>query len=160
MLPSKIKEFDGYLIYPDGRVLNLKSQKFLKPYLMSTGYLAVGLRISSNKFKNVQIHSLIARCFVEGYTKGKEVNHIDANKLNNSIENLEWVTHKENVQHAKRMGLMKNNFSTSHNHIEAGRKGGRNTWLNLSPEGRKVRIKKLCEGRWPITSPKSLTDKQ
>ena len=54
-----------------------------------------------------QVHRLVARAFF-GNKEGFDVNHKDGNKQNNTISNLEWCTHKENMQHAFRTGL--NNF--------------------------------------------------
>jgi len=54
------------------------------------------------------IHRLVAKYFIENPLNLPEVNHIDGNKSNNSFKNLEWVTRKENVNHAFDIGLMKN----------------------------------------------------
>lgn len=53
------------------------------------------------------VHRLVARAFCKGYEDGKEVNHKDFNKQNNRAENLEWVTHMENMQHAWQNGRIK-----------------------------------------------------
>jgi hypothetical protein len=54
------------------------------------------------------VHRLVAKYFIENPLNLPEVNHIDGNKSNNSFRNLEWVTRKENVNHAFDIGLMKN----------------------------------------------------
>jgi hypothetical protein len=51
------------------------------------------------------VHRLVAQAFCSGYVDGLTVNHKDGNKLNNCADNLEWVTHSENVKHAYRTGL-------------------------------------------------------
>lgn len=71
----------------------------------SGGYAQVILCINS-KPKLFLIHRLVAEAFIPNPENKKEVNHIDGNKLNNSSLNLEWVTHKENIQHAVRTGLL------------------------------------------------------
>ena len=91
-------------------------EKIRKPKLNKhTGYLMVGLN-GKGKPKNVTIHSMVSKSFIENYPsqgkgKGKCTNHKDGNKLNNNLENLEVVTVAENVRH-----MFKNKLSTS-NHV-------------------------------------------
>jgi hypothetical protein len=76
----------------------------LKPYKLKTGYLQV--RLSKNgSSKGKTIHSLIATAFITNVNSKPCVNHINGIKDDNRIENLEWVTHKENMQHAVKTGL-------------------------------------------------------
>jgi hypothetical protein len=56
--------------------------------------------------KNILMHRAIAICFIPNPENLREVNHIDGNKANNSIDNLEWVSRKGNAQHAKKHGLL------------------------------------------------------
>ena len=64
---------------------------------------------------SIFVHRLLAICFLpnpfpDQYTFDQlQVNHIDGNKLNNDLNNLEWVTHQQNCQHAYRTGLRKDN---------------------------------------------------
>lgn len=71
----------------------------LKPTDNGKGYLRVKLT-KDNKSKRFMLHRIIAEAFIENPLKKRCVNHIDHNKKNNSIENLEWCTHSENVIHA------------------------------------------------------------
>lgn len=74
----------------------------LKQRETHNGYLRVKF-IKNKKIQKVRVHRLVAEAFIE---KPKlEVNHIDGNKKNNNVENLEWVTPKENKKHAWIMGL-------------------------------------------------------
>ena len=57
------------------------------------------------KVKNYTIHRLVAQAFIDNPKNKKEVNHIDGNKDNNMVNNLEWVTRQENQQHAYDTGL-------------------------------------------------------
>lgn len=75
----------------------------LKQRVGSCGYMVVQLR-RNGKNENRLSHTLVARAF-HGCAGTLEVNHIDGNKRNNSVSNLEYVTHKDNVQHAHRTGL-------------------------------------------------------
>ena len=79
----------------------------IKPNLKSNGYLQVGLRKHSQR-KYIGVHRLVAIHFIDNPENKPQVNHIDGNKQNNTVENLEWVTAKENQQHATRIGLRDN----------------------------------------------------
>lgn len=57
--------------------------------------------------KNHQIHRLVAKAFIPNPDKKPQVNHKDSDRHNNSVENLEWVTHKENIQHGIKHGNIK-----------------------------------------------------
>lgn len=57
--------------------------------------------------KNHYIHRLVAEAFIPNPLKKLQVNHIDNNKINNNLNNLEWVTPKENIQHAHNVGAIK-----------------------------------------------------
>lgn len=61
-------------------------------------------------WKNLLVHRLVAQAFVSNPENKKEVNHKDWNKLNNTVDNLEWMTHSENHIHKFRMLGFKNNF--------------------------------------------------
>ena len=80
--------------------LNTRKPKVLVPIKHHGGYLIVHL---GNKIK--MIHTLVAKAFLPNPNEKKFVNHIDGNKQNNIVDNLELVTSKENVNHAIRTGL-------------------------------------------------------
>lgn len=80
-------------------------EHILKPIKMNTGYYAVNLR-KSNTYRMINIHRIVAEAFVDGYSKIKDtVNHINGIKTDNRVENLEWVTHGENIALAWKTGL-------------------------------------------------------
>ena len=91
-------EFD-YLISSYGRVFSLKRQKMMNPTKKGNGYLHVGLRKNNTKYMFL-VHRLVAVHFISNDDEEKtEVNHIDENKENNHVENLEWCTREYNMKH-------------------------------------------------------------
>lgn len=95
-----INNFSNYEISTKGRVRNLKTQYILKGRKSKSGYLQVSIKNDiDGKFKNQYIHRLVAIHFIENPDNKREVNHIDGNKLNNILENLEWCTSSENQKH-------------------------------------------------------------
>jgi hypothetical protein len=97
-----IKSAPNYEISNNGSVRNTKTGKILKIATNNHGYHLVCLSYK-NKKQTAYIHRLIAEAFVSTDLdmRTSVVNHIDGNKRNNTIENLEWVTHAENVYHGK-----------------------------------------------------------
>lgn len=88
-----------YLITSYGRVWSIRTHRWLKYSVPSNGYAQVGLSLN-NKCTNYMIHRLVAKTFLQKPINKDYVNHIDGNKLNNCVNNLEWVTRSENEKHA------------------------------------------------------------
>jgi len=114
---EKIDGFDGrYSISNKGRVMrhyfvdrtgNAHKETILKPCAnKKLGYWMVTISYN-NKNHALYIHRLLALAFIPLMPGKNCVNHIDANRGNNDLSNLEWVTHRENIQHAASLGLMK-----------------------------------------------------
>lgn len=78
---------------------NLLEEKILKPAIQENGYCRIGLQ-KNNKRKSYQVHRLVALTFIPNLENKRTVNHIDGNKLNNNVNNLEWATDSENLKHA------------------------------------------------------------
>lgn len=87
-----------YRIYIDGEVWSVRSGKFLKQE-KSKGYKRVTLSLKGKK-KRFQVHRLVAMYFIENPLNKPCVNHIDGNKENNNLNNLEWCTYSENENHS------------------------------------------------------------
>ena len=76
------------------------------------GYAKVKFR-NQGKFKNHSVHVLVATVFIDNPENKPQVNHIDGNKLNNNVDNLEWVTAQENSIHASNTGLNDNAYAAT-----------------------------------------------
>lgn len=76
----------------------------LTPQIINSGYQKVML-YKNGEYKNALVHRLVAEAFVENPDNKKIVNHKDGDKTNNYADNLEWVTHGENMTHAYKNGL-------------------------------------------------------
>ena len=83
----------------------LRKGKILKQPLNRKGYPCVTIKYRNGRQKVVPSHRLIALTFIPNPENKPQINHIDGNKTNNKISNLEWCTPKENLDHAFRTGL-------------------------------------------------------
>lgn len=91
-----VKDHPKYEVSNYGNIRNKRTGKILKQILNRPGgYLRVGM-----DGKHQYVHRIVADTFFDGNHAGIDVNHIDGNKRNNHISNLEWCTRKENIQHA------------------------------------------------------------
>lgn len=99
-----IARYPKYEVSTEGRVKNTCTGTVLVASNDSRGYPSVTIRASDGQHtKNV--HRLVAETFLPNPENKRTVNHIDGNKRNNRISNLEWNTVSENVAHAYRTGL-------------------------------------------------------
>lgn len=95
-----IEGFDGvYSVSNYGEVRNNKTGKLMKPRKNETGYLRINLT-KNGKPKCMRVHRLVAQAFIPNPENKPEVNHIDFNRENNCVSNLEWVTNQENTQYS------------------------------------------------------------
>lgn len=101
-----IEGHENYSISDTGVVKNNTNGKILKPFETYNKYLRVNLN-----GKYLRIHLLVANAFLQN-RKGdcNQINHIDGNKANNNVSNLEWCTAKENIRHAHAIGIKPINY--------------------------------------------------
>ena len=99
-----ISGYNGtYQVNESGEVRNALSGRMLKQQRNRFGYMTVKL-FRHNHGKEYKVHRLVAIAFIENRNNKPQVNHIDCNRQNNCVENLEWVTCKENAEWAVKMG--------------------------------------------------------
>lgn len=96
-----IEAFEGYEVCNNGFVRNKKTGCILKPTANTWGYPSVTL-CSAVKRRNISVHRLVALAFIPNPEMLPEVNHLDENKWNNAVWNLEWTTKKANINHGTR----------------------------------------------------------
>lgn len=109
---KKIDGYPNYLVCSDGYVLNADTGTVLKGNVHhKTGYVKVTLYSRDHKPYHTLLHRIVATAFCERTSDKTEVNHIDGNKRNNAANNLEWISHSDNLKHAFDTGLMPNNTS-------------------------------------------------
>ena len=104
---SEIKGFENcgnYTIFDDGRIYSERKKSFLQPLYDTKGYQYIDIRYRKALLKCPKIHQLVMLAFSNQDPK-EQINHIDGNKTNNHISNLEWVTNRENREHAIENGL-------------------------------------------------------
>lgn len=87
-----------YIISKNGEVFNSKTNRYLKPRKIKGGYVRVVLYINKTKIEKT-VHRLVAELYLPNPENKPEVNHINNITDDNRVENLEWVTSKENNQH-------------------------------------------------------------
>ena len=100
--------YDNYVVFKSGEIFNLHGEE-MKGMIDKSGYKEVIMNGVTYR-----VHRVVAETFIKNGSMKPCVNHIDGNKLNNDVNNLEWVTHSENTIHAYNTGLEKKVFGEKH----------------------------------------------
>lgn len=116
-----INEFNNYAISNLGNIKNVKTGRVLKLCLNPRGYYSYTFYKKGIR-KTFRIHRLVAIYFIDNPNNLPYVNHIDGNKTNNRVENLEWCTAKQNDEHARRTGLKVQEKPVLAENVESGEK--------------------------------------
>lgn len=97
-----------YAVSSLGNIKSFKRgrERLLKPMIVAGGYCQIQLRING-KSKKFLVHRIIAQAFIPNPENKPHVNHINGDKHDNRVENLEWCTQSENLRHAVNIGLIK-----------------------------------------------------
>lgn len=102
---KQIKNFD-YEINKEGIIRRISNQRIKKSIIRKDGYIGIQLYISKTKHQTFQLHRLLAEAFIPNPNNKPCINHIDSNRSNNNLNNLEWATYSENALHGNRYGKM------------------------------------------------------
>ena len=99
---ADVKDYEGlYQVSNFGRVKRVTTGRILKDSKTTYGYLKVNL-YKNSVMSTKKIHRLVAEAFIPNPENKPQVNHIDENKTNNMLSNLEWITNKDNLNHGTR----------------------------------------------------------
>lgn len=107
-----LQEYKGIEVSSIGRIRKAANKRRKERILTEfpkdrDGYYRVSVQKLDGTWTSQPVHRLVAKAFISNPENKQAVNHIDGNRINNKIENLEWVTPKENVIHSFKFGLRK-----------------------------------------------------
>lgn len=108
MMIKNVVGYEGlYVVDENGNVFSVLSNRYKKPIKMASGYLYVHLHNGDGKGKLKRIHRIVAEAYLDNPCNYTQVNHKNGNKQDNHVNNLEWCSNVQNMQHAIKHGLFK-----------------------------------------------------
>lgn len=123
---KQVKGYEGiYSVNENGEVYSHIKKRFLKSIKLKSGYRSVNLYKNKIK-KKMLVHRLVAIAFIENPKNKPQVNHLDRNRSNNKVTNLEWCTAKENTVHSFKNGRTIWNKGKKSRSISESKKGSKN----------------------------------
>ena len=155
------KEYNGYMISDTGLVTNRFSTELQKTKRHKRGYVLAHI-VENGEKKWTLVHRLVAMLFVPNPDHKPQVNHIDGDKTNNNVNNLEWVTNVENRQHAVEHNLIARGDILSKKLTHTDVKNIRNEYIPYSKEHNQYSLAKkynvsqslimriVHNGRWKV----------
>lgn len=102
---TQIAAHPRYEISKDGVIRHIVTKRISTQRISPLGYINIRIRYLG-KNKQISVHRLLAITFIPNPNNYSDINHIDGNKQNNNLDNLEWCTRQHNILHAYRNGLM------------------------------------------------------
>lgn len=140
-----MKEHNNYEISNYGKVRNKKTGRIRKTTINNKGYEQIIVYINK-KPKTYYIHRLVASNFIENPNNYKEVNHLDENKLNNNVNNLEWCNGEYNLHYGTRVNrILKTKEPTFKQIIQKDRHGNIiKIWKNIIEIQKNTKFNKQC----------------
>ena len=100
-----IPNYSNYMISKDGKIYSKSIKRLCRCTILPSGYHKIKLKSDSNTYKDLYIHVIVAITYLNYIPSTNQyvINHIDSNKSNNTLENLEIVTQKQNMIHSIKM---------------------------------------------------------
>ena len=96
---AKLPQMTGYYILSDGHVYTSRNDKILKMSACRGNHYYCRTRVKyDGKYRNYRIHRLVAEAFIDNPKNLTDVDHINGNRSDNRLENLRWLSHKDNMQ--------------------------------------------------------------